>query len=95
MRGPSEWGGADPPGPLSGRQDPQGTCEPKREVSVRGGNLLICLGICRLRMIETTALAGRDPIRENDAAIDMESDLIPTWGRRRESAFVWDRSHHR
>jgi hypothetical protein len=59
------------------------------------GNLLICLGICRLRMIETTALAGRDPIRENDAAIDIESDLIPTWGRRRESAFVWDRSHHR
>jgi hypothetical protein len=36
------------------------------------------LGICRLRMIETTALAGRDPIRENDAAIHMESDLIPT-----------------
>jgi hypothetical protein len=29
-------------------------------------------------MIETTALAGRDPIRENDGAIDMESDLIPT-----------------
>ena len=31
---------------------------------VRGGNLLICLGICRLRMIETTAFAG-DPIRDN------------------------------
>jgi hypothetical protein len=39
--------------------------------------------------------AGALVLSQISFELDMESDLIPTWGRRRESAFVWDRSHHR
>jgi hypothetical protein len=65
MRGSSEWGLA----PI--HPDHSAGVKARRHVRaeeggiVRGGNLLICLGICRLRMIETTALAGRDPIRDD------------------------------